>query len=406
MSQKHDPYAAMRSREFRFFIWAKLLLTIALQMQAVIVSWFIYDQTKDTLALGMIGLTEAIPALLLALPGGIIADRYNRRKILIASTLIMLLASIFLVFYAYGFGSTNLWPAYAVIFIVGAARGFYNPSQGPFWSQLVNKESYVNASVWNSSMWQTGAVSGPALGGICYAWLGAPISSIIVCVLIVITLTYYILIGNKPVFISNRAEPVLQSLVAGIKYVWNSKTLFSAIALDMFAVLFGGAVALLPAFADQILHVGPEGLGFLRAAPALGAVLMAFWLAFNPPRKNAGIKMLWCVGGFGLCMIAFALSGNFYLSFFILLISGMFDNVSVVIRSTILQTQTPDAMRGRVAAVNSIFVGSSNEIGAFESGLAAKLLGLVTSVVFGGCVTLGVTIAAYRLSPSLRKLNL
>ena len=194
--------------------------------------------------------------------------------------------------------------------------------------------------------------------------------------------------------------------MAGIHYVWRSKTLLSAIALDMFAVLFGGAVALLPAFADQILHVGPQGLGFLRAAPAFGAVLMAFWLAFNPPRLNAGKKMLWCVAGFGLCMICFALSENFYLSFLILLISGMFDNVSVVIRSTILQTQTPDAMRGRVAAVNSIFVGSSNELGAFESGLAARLLGLVTSVVFGGCVTLGVTLTAWRYSPSLRKLNL
>ena len=406
MSRSHDAFAAMRSREFRFFIWAKLLLTLALQMQAVIVSWMIYDRTKDTLALGMIGLTEAIPALILALPGGIIADRYNRRKILIAATMIMLAASVFLTLYTYGIGASQLWPAYLVIFIIGAARGFYNPSQSPFWSQLVNKESYVNASVWNSSMWQTGAVSGPALGGVCYAWLGAPVSSIIVCVLIVITLIYFILISNKPVFISNRSEPVMQSLMAGIDYVWKSKTLLSAIALDMFAVLFGGAVALLPAFADQILHVGPQGLGFLRAAPAFGAVLMAFWLAFNPPRYKAGKKMLWCVAGFGLCMICFALSQSFYLSFLILLISGMFDNVSVVIRSTILQTQTPDNMRGRVAAVNSIFVGSSNELGAFESGLAARFLGLVTSVVFGGCVTLGVTLTAWRFSPSLRKLNL
>jgi MFS family permease len=406
MSVKHDPFAAMRSREFRFFIWAKFLLTVALQMQAVIVSWMIYDITKDTLALGLIGLTEAIPALGLALPGGIVADRYNRRKILILSTGIMLAASVFLAFYAYGFGTSALWPAYAVIFVIGAARGFFNPSQGPFWSQLVNKDHYVNASVWNSSMWQTGAVSGPALGGICYAWLGAGLSSIIVCVLILITMLYYILIGNKPVVMSNRGEAIKESLKAGIAYVWNNKTLLSAIALDMFAVLFGGAVALLPAFADQILHTGPEGLGFLRAAPALGAVLMATWLAFYPPHKNAGKKMFLCVGGFGICMIAFALSSNFYLSFFILLLSGVFDNVSVVIRSTILQTHTPDAMRGRVAAVNSIFVGSSNELGAFESGLAARLLGLVNSVIFGGCVTLLVTAVGWKKSPELRKLEL
>ncbi|MEP7264266.1 MAG: MFS transporter [Bacteroidota bacterium] len=406
MSVKHDPFAAMRSREFRFFIWAKFLLTVALQMQAVIISWLIYDITKDTLALGLIGLTEAVPALALALPGGIVADRYNRRKILIISTGIMMLASVALAFYAYGYGTHALWPAYVVIFIIGAARGFFNPSQGPFWSQLIDREHYVNASVWNSSMWQTGAVSGPALGGICYAWLGAGVSSIIVCVLILITMLYYVFIGNKPVVMSNRGEAIKDSLKAGLAYVWNSKTLLSAIALDMFAVLFGGAVALLPAFADQILHTGPQGLGFLRAAPALGSVIMAGFLAFYPPHKDAGKKMLLCVGGFGICMIAFALSENFYLSFFILMLSGVFDNVSVVIRSTIMQTFTPDAMRGRVAAVNSIFVGSSNEIGAFESGLAARLLGLVNSVVAGGCITLMVTVVGWKKSPSLRKLEL
>ena len=406
MQQKHDPFIAMRSREFRFFIWAKFLLTVALQMQAVIVSWLIYDITKDELALGMIGLTEAIPALGLALPGGIIADRYNRRKILLLSTGIMLMASVFLTLYAYGNITSAIWPAYVVIFIIGAARGFFNPSQGPFWSQLIDKQHYVNASVWNSSMWQTGAVSGPALGGICYAWLGAGVSSIIVCILILITMLYYFFIGNKPVVISNRGEAIKESLKAGISFVFKNKILLSAIALDMFAVLFGGAVALLPAFADKVLHTGPQGLGFLRAAPAIGAVLMASWLAFHPPHKNAGKKMFLCVGGFGICMIAFALSTNFYLSFLILLLSGVFDNVSVVIRSTILQSHTPDHMRGRVAAVNSIFVGSSNEIGAFESGVAARLLGLVNSVVFGGCVTLLVTAIGWKKSPALRKLEL
>ncbi len=406
MQQKHDPFIAMRSREFRFFIWAKFLLTVALQMQAVIVSWLIYDITKDELALGMIGLTEAIPALGLALPGGIIADRYNRRKILLLSTGIMLMASVFLTLYAYGNITSAIWPAYVVIFIIGAARGFFNPSQGPFWSQLIDKQHYVNASVWNSSMWQTGAVSGPALGGICYAWLGAGVSSIIVCLLILITMLYYFFIGNKPVVISNRGEAIKESLKAGISFVFKNKILLSAIALDMFAVLFGGAVALLPAFADKVLHTGPQGLGFLRAAPAIGAVLMASWLAFHPPHKNAGKKMFLCVGGFGICMIAFALSTNFYLSFLILLLSGVFDNVSVVIRSTILQSHTPDHMRGRVAAVNSIFVGSSNEIGAFESGVAARLLGLVNSVVFGGCVTLLVTAIGWKKSPALRKLEL
>lgn len=406
MARAHDPFAAMRSPEFRFFIGAKFLLTVALQMQVIIVSLLIYDKTKDVLALGMIGLTEAVPALMLALPGGIVADRYNRRKILIVSVFVMLAASVFLALYAGGYGSDSTWPAYAVVFIVGAARGLYNPAQGPFWSQLVDRENYVNASVWNSSMWETGNVTGPALGGILYAWLGPAQSSIVVCSIIVIVLFLYAGISNKPVVLSNRDEAVWSSLKAGLSYVWKSKTLLSAIALDMFAVLFGGAVALLPAFADQILHIGPQGYGFLRAAPALGAVTMAGWLAFHPPRLNAGKKMLYCVAGYGICMIVFALSKSFFLSFFILLLSGGLDNVSVVIRSTILQTQTPDAMRGRVAAVNSIFVGSSNELGAFESGVAAKFLGLINSVVAGGVITLLVTGIAWKKAPSLRQLNL
>ena len=406
MAGAHDPFAAMRSPEFRFFIWAKFLLTVALQMQVIIVSLLIYEKTKDVLALGLIGLIEAIPALSLALPGGIIADRYSRKKILMISVMVMLAGSVFLAFYASGYGPHSTWPAYAVVFLVGAARGFYNPAQGPFWSQLVDRKDYVNASVWNSSMWETGNVTGPAVGGILYAWLGPMYSSVIVCAVMLFTLMLYSGIAHKPIVLSNRDETIWNSLKAGLAYVWQSKTLLSAIALDMFAVLFGGAVALLPAFADQILHVGPQGFGFLRAAPALGAVTMAGWLAFHPPRQKAGRKMLYCVAGYGICMIVFALSKNFFLSFFILLLSGGLDNVSVVIRSTILQTQTPDAMRGRVASVNSIFVGSSNELGAFESGVAARLLGLVNSVVAGGVITLLVTGVAWKKAPSLRELDL
>ncbi len=402
----HDPYASLRFREFRFFIWAKLLLTLALQMQAVIISWLVYEKTHDPLSLGIIGLAEAIPAISLSLYGGHIADRVSRKSILIITTWLMLLGSIFLVFYVYDYVGSSVWFAYLVIFIIGVARGFYYPAQSAFWAQLVPKDNYVNSSTWNSTVWQLGAVAGPALGGLSYAYLGAGISSIIVCGFIAICILYYYRISHKPIALFNQTETLKQSLLSGIRFVFKNELFKAALSLDLFAVLFGGAVALLPMFADQILHVGPEGLGFLRAAPAVGAVLMALLMAHHPPRKNAGIKLMLCVTGFGLCMIAFALSHNFYLSFGILFLSGAFDNVSVVIRSTILQSFTPDEMRGRVASVNNIFVGSSNEIGAFESGTAAKLFGLAPSVVLGGAATLLVVAITYKLSPGLRKLQL
>ncbi len=402
----HDPYASLRFKEFRYFIWAKLLLTLALQMQAVIVSWLVYEKTHDPLSLGIIGLAEAIPAISLSLYGGHIADRVSRKSILMWTTLLMFLGSVFLVLYVYNYVGSSVLLAYFVIFIIGIARGFHYPAQSAFWAQLVPKDNYVNSSTWNSTVWQLGAVAGPAFGGLCYGWFGAGKSCIIVCLFILICITYYYRIAHKPIATFNQTETLKESLLSGIKYVFKNNIFVGALSLDLFAVLFGGAVALLPVFADKILHVGPEGLGFLRAAPAVGAVIMALLMAHHPPRKNAGIKLMLCVAGFGLCMITFALSNNFYLSFGILFFSGAFDNVSVVIRSTILQSFTPDEMRGRVASVNNIFVGSSNEIGAFESGTAAKLLGLVPSVIFGGAVTLLVVAITYKLSPSLRKLQL
>ncbi len=407
MQQGHDPYAALKYGSFRLFLLGKFLLTVALQMQAIVASWMIYKITKDPFALGLIGLIEAIPALSLALPGGFLADRYNRRTLMIASTLLMLLVSVVFVIYAFHDTSqSGTWPAYMVIFFIGLARGFYNPAQSSFWGQLLPKEKYVNASVWNSSLWQVGAVSGPALGGICYAWLGPGITSIIVCLLMLVVLVCYVSIKNEAMQAVNREESIATSLRKGIKFFFSQQILLSAVSLDLFAVLFGGAVALLPAFADEILHTGPEGLGFLRSAPATGAVIMAIIMAFRPPSKGAGKLMLWCVAAFGVCMIGFALSKSYLLSFLLLLLSGMFDNVSVVIRSTILQSYTPDEMRGRVSAVNSIFVGSSNEIGAFESGLAARLLGLVNSVVFGGCMTLAVVGITWKAAPKLKSLHL
>ncbi len=406
-SSSHDPFSALRHREFRFFVTGKLVLTVAVLMQEIIASWLIYARTHDPLSLGLIGLTEAIPALALALPGGHLADKFNRRLLMIGATCLMFVAALFLTGYIFWFQHLGTWPAYATIFLVGTARGIYNPAQSSFWTMLVPKEKYVNSSVWNSSMWQIGAVSGPALGGLCYGWMGPGKAMFIVCGLLAFTLLLYSVIGNKHLPASSKKdEGIGDSLKAGIRFVFNQKVLLSAISLDLFAVLFGGAVALLPAFSDQILHMGPEGTGILRSAPAIGAVMMSIFQAWYPPRRNAGRKMLIYVSLFGLTMIGFALSTWFWVSFAMLLLSGMFDNVSVVIRSTILQLYTPDEMRGRVAAVNSIFVGSSNEIGSFESGVMARVMGLVPSVIFGGCMTLVVTASTWKLAPELKDLEL
>lgn len=406
MSARHDPYSALRHGNFRLFLSGKFLITVALQMQAVVASWLIYEQTKDPFALGLIGLTEAVPALSLALPGGILADRFNRKKLMIGASLGMLIISILLTLYTYSdMHTTGIWPVYAAIFFIGFARGFYNPAQSSLWGQLLPKEKYVNASVWNSSLWQIGAVTGPALGGVCYAWLGPARTNLLVCGILLAVLLAYLLISYTHIPAAKAHEPTGQALRSGIRFFFSNQVLLSAVSLDLFAVLFGGAVALLPAFADQVLHTGPEGLGFLRSAPAIGSVLMAAYLAFRPPGRGAGRTMLICVAGFGITMILFALSTHFYLSMLMLILSGMFDNISVVVRSTILQSHTPNEMRGRVAAVNSIFVGSSNEIGAFESGLAARFLGLVNAVIFGGVMTLVVTGITWKKAPALRKLD-
>ncbi len=408
--RKHDPLSALRLKEFRYYTGARFTLTIALQMQAVITGWLIYAHTRDALSLGLIGLTEAIPSISIALYGGHLADKMNRKKIILWFITLLLVSSLLLFMFSLdvqaSFAAYGTLPVYVVIFSIGVARGFLAPAITAFGAQLVPKELYGNASAWNSSVWQLGAVSGPAIGGLVYGYAGPAVSTALVCIFILLSITCYLFIASKPLIRPDKQESLKESLVSGIRFVFRKQVFLSAITLDLFAVLFGGAVALLPVFASDILHTGPQGLGFLRAAPAFGAVFMAIVMAYRPPGKNAGKKLLYAVAGFGLCMILFALSTNFYVSLVLLALSGMLDNVSVVIRSTIMQIMTPDEMRGRVSAVNSIFIGSSNEIGAFESGFAARVMGLIPSVIFGGCMTLLVTAITARFAPSLRKLNL
>jgi MFS family permease len=408
--QKKDPYAVWRIRDFRFFVFGRFFVTISTQMQAIIVGWQIYELTKDVLSLGLIGLAEAIPFIVTSLFSGFVADMYRRKNIiLIASVFMFITSAILLYFSSHLSGVLQLYgvvPVYILIFIAGIARGFYFPAQSAFMAQIVPRELYPNSSTWNSAIWHIAAITGPAIGGLIYGFWGVTASYMAVVVSIMIGFTLLVYVKSRPVPERKMGESLLSNLSAGLKFVFNHQIILSALALDMFAVLFGGAVALLPVFAGEILKVGPQGLGFLRAAPAAGAVLISLFLAYRPPMQNSGKILLIGVAGFGLSYLLFALSDYFYLSLFLLLLSGVFDNVSVVIRSTILQLLTPDHMRGRVAAVNSIFIGSSNELGAFESGLAARLMGVVPSVIFGSCMTFVVVGSVLGFAPKIRKLSL
>lgn len=405
----YSPYAAMRIPDFRLFISARFCITLAIQIQAVVVAWQVYEITKDPLSLGLIGLAEAIPSISVSLYAGHVADIMNRKKIIITCVSVLLLCSILLLSFTADLGSfliqQGVLPIYTVIFISGIARGFLTPALFSYMPQLVPRDLYSNAITWNSTLWETASLSGPPLGGLLYGFFGISVAYITDVSLVLVGLTLMLMVSNKPLPEVTSEEGVVEKIKAGLRFVFNNKIVLGAISLDLFAVLFGGAVALLPIFADTILHVGKVGLGFLRAAPGVGALLMALYLVHHPIQKNAGKIMFLCVAGFGTCIILFGLSTSFWLSLFLLSLSGVFDCVSVIIRGTLLQIYTPENMKGRVSAVNHIFVGSSNEIGMFESGVAARFLGVVPAVIFGGCMTLAVVGVTSWFSKSLRTLQ-
>ncbi len=372
--------------------------------------WQVYDLTHDPFSLGLIGLSEAIPFLAVALFAGHVADLFNRKSIIAITATVYVVCAFILLYMSYIMGdlykTSGVLPLYLVISFTGLARAFFYPAQSAYMAQIVPRNLYANSSTWNSTVWHIAAVSGPAAGGLIYGFAGIHAAFICVVVFSALSLLFFFSSKSVPLPIRAAKEGIFTSLSTGIKFVFNNQVLLGALALDMFGVLFGGAVALLPVFASEILHTGPQGLGFLRAAPAFGAVLMALILAYHPPVHRSGVKLLWAVGGFGACIIFFALSGNFFLSLVLLALSGMFDNVSVIIRGTILQMYTPDEMRGRVASVNSLFIGSSNELGSFESGLAARIMGLIPSVVFGGGMTVMIVLATARFAPKLRRMEI
>jgi MFS family permease len=385
---------------------------MATLMQSVIVSWHMYYLTHNVLWLGLIGLVEVIPQISISLFAGHYIDLWDRKKIVRNSTIILLIGSSILAIYSiesfHSFERLGIWPIFITIFLTGLSRGILMPAHTALLGQLVDKKDYANAATWSSANWQIGAVMGPALGGLIYGF--STITVAYSSIIFIYFISLYMISRVQIKHIVNKAltadEDIFSRIREGIRFVLQSPELLGAFSLDMFAVLFGGAVALLPVFASDVLHVGPEGLGFLRACPAIGAIMMSFYLMFYPPVHNSGRTLLFAVSAFGLCMIGFAFSHWFWLSALLLLLSGLFDNVSVVIRGTILQLYTPEHMRGRVASVNSIFIGSSNELGAFESGVTAKLMGLVPSVAFGGIMTLIVVGTTAKINPVLRRLSL
>ncbi|WP_405400339.1 MFS transporter [Maribacter sp. Asnod2-G09] len=408
----NDPYAALRFKEFNIFLLVRFAMVFAWSMQFIVIEWQVYSMTKDPLSLGIIGLMEVIPAVSMALFAGHIVDQKEKRNLLIKCicgfsviSFGLFMLSLPSVLESYE-TKVILYGIYALVFCGGLVRAFLGPTIFSLIALIVPKKIYPNAATWSSTTWQMASVLGPALAGFSISLIGVHWSMCVIFGFSLLALTALFNISKKPILNPKIGEPVFQSLKEGLTFVFKTRAVLGALALDMIAVLFGGAVALLPIFAQDILHVGSEGFGVLRAAPAVGAALTMLGSTRFPLHKNAGKKLLFAVFGFGICMIVFGLSTYFWLSVIALFLSGAVDGVSMIIRQTILQLKTPDNMRGRVASVNSMFVGSSNELGAFESGVTAKLMGTVTAVVFGGTMTLLTVGLTAIVSPKFRKLDL
>ncbi|MBK8026773.1 MAG: MFS transporter [Chloroflexi bacterium] len=403
-SIKRDPYAALRLRDFRRLILGRLIAQLGEAMVSIGIGWELYQRTRDPLALGLVGLVQVIPVMLLSLPGGYAVDRFDRRKILLLSQAFLVLCSLALLVI-----STTQGPLvvlYGVLALIGAARAFNNPAESAITPLTVPPEYFMNAVTWSTSVWQVSAILGPAIGGFLIALTGGAAAVYIVnaaagLVLIGAVLTIHIRQAES----APADESPFQALRGGVRFLRGAPIILGAISLDMFAVLFGGAVYLLPVFATDILHVDATGLGILRAAPSIGAITMAMFLARRAPFEHAGRTLLWAVAGFGVVTIIFGFSTSFWLSVAMLALSGALDNISVVVRHTLIITFTPDNMRGRVAAVNSVFIGASNELGGFESGVTAAFFGPVGAVVFGGIGTLITVGLIARLAPQLRNLR-
>lgn len=407
----NDPYLALRSRDFRLLIIGTFLSSIGGRMLEVALGWELYERTHSALVLGGVGLVLIIPVILFSLPAGHIIDRFNRKYIMLFSQCFLVLGSLGLTLLSLHSGSIAL--IYACLLVIGSATAFGSPASSALTALTVPREAFENSATWNSSSWQLASVLGPGLGGLMIAFFKT--ETVVYALNTLLAVIFFILVFS--VKTSGRARPAIDvapsteetssrhDLFEGLRFLSKTQVLFAAITLDLFAVLLGGATTLLPVFASDILHVGPTGLGWLRAAPSVGAILVALIVAHQPPFKRAGRTLLLAVVGFGLATIVFGLSKNFWLSLLMLFLLGGLDNISVVIRGALVLTRTPEHMRGRVSAVNALFVGTSNELGGFESGLTSQLFGPVFSVVGGGIGTILVVICIALFWPEMRRLG-
>ncbi len=399
------------NKEFTWFLISRVIFIAGLRMTPVLLGWKLYDLTGSKLALGILGLAEVIPAILLALPAGVRVDKSNKHRLLSICMLLYLLLMLGLLFITSKWSLELLsvnqvkWGIYALVFGTGVVRAYSSPCFNAFLAQLVSTTELVKAASFNSMSWLLAAVAGPALGGLLLGYTNISVAFGLVCGLILIAVIFFQKIKPKPVSWQHGNVKTWEGVKEGLRFVFGQKAILGAMSLDMFAVLFGGAVALLPVFAKDVLHVGPQGLGWLISATYLGNFIAIAGLSFKPLKGKQGKILFYAVGGFGLCILIFAISRNYFLSFIALFASGLFDGISVIIRGTVLQLFIPDSMRGRVSSVNSIFVNSSNELGQFESGVVASLMGTIPSVIFGGCMTILVVIITWFKAPSLRKLE-
>jgi MFS family permease len=409
-TKNRNPYAPLKVEEFKYFITGRFIFIMGLRMTGTVIGWWIYQLTESALALGLVGLSEVIPALSLALYAGHYIDQNDKRRLLLRCIFLYMCCIGLLIFLSGNLVNESFksWTIAILIFTVialtGAIRAFSGPTFSAMISQVVPKAMLPSAAAISSATWLVGSIVGHAVGGFCIAWLGIHHTFYVILGLVV---TGFILLNKlqpKPVLVTV-SKKTWQSVKEGIEYVFRTKEILGALSLDLFAVLFGGAVAMVPVFATDILHIGPIGFGWLNAAADIGAIITVTYLTIRPLQNNQGRILFFAVAGFGICIIIFALSKLFWLSFAALLISGCMDGVSVIVRGTILQLKTPDELRGRVMSVNSMFINSSNELGQFESGVAAKIMGIVPSVIFGGCMTIAVVIATWFKAPALRKME-
>jgi MFS family permease len=405
----YDPLAAVKIPEYKNFIISRFLFIMGLRMMGTLVGWWIYELTNDPFSIGLVGLSEVIPAVSLALYAGHIIDLSEKRKMLLRGITLYVVCAGILLLLSSGFSASNLsksWIAigiYTVIFFSGFIRAFTGPVFGVIISAIVPKTHLQNAVTWSQGTWLSASVTGHATGGLLIAWIGITGTLTCITVLIFIALLVMMQLKPKPPINEKTEKRTWESVKEGLRFVFKTKEVLAALSLDLFAVFFGGAVAMVPVFARDILHVGAQGFGLLNAAADIGSIFIVVLLTISPIRRQQGKKLLFAVAGFGVCIICFALSKWFLLSMAALMMAGMLDGVSVVVRGTILQLRTPDHIRGRVMSVNSMFINSSNELGQFESGVAAKLMGVIPSVIFGGSMTLLVVLFTWIKAPGLRK---